>query len=139
MRRRGLDPEVIPGDHTEESGIRAARTLLDGGRLDGPDAVTAVLASNDRTAAGFLDTVFRSGVAVPQQMSVVGYDDSRLARLAYINLTTVAQDVPELARRAVSTVVGRLAEPGEPADIRLEPRLVIRGTTAPRPAEPGQR
>lgn len=137
MRRHGLDPHVVPGDHTEQSGILAAQRVL----AAVPDVVgpiTAVLASNDRSAAGFLDTAMRAGVAVPQDMSVVGYDDSRLARLAYINLTTVAQDVPELARQAVNAVVDRIAEDphdaAAPRDILLEPKLVVRGTTAPPPS-----
>lgn len=136
MRRHALDPDVVPGDHTEQSGIRAAQQLLAHDPA-GAGRVTAVLASNDRSAAGFLDTVVRAGVAVPQNMSVVGYDDSRLARLAYINLTTVAQDVPELARQAVSAVVHRIvddADAAPPRDILLEPRLVVRGTTAPPPS-----
>ncbi|HEY5877611.1 MAG TPA: LacI family DNA-binding transcriptional regulator [Nakamurella sp.] len=136
MRRHGLNPDVMPGDHNEQSGIRAAQQLLADGRA-GTDRVTAVLASNDRSAAGFLDTMLRAGVAVPQQMSIVGYDDSRLARLAYINLTTVAQDVHELARQSVAAVVGRIAgnrdAAGPARDILLEPKLVVRGTTAPPP------
>jgi len=135
MRRHDLEPQVITGDHSEESGIHAAQILLDGGNLAGDDPVTAVLASNDRSAAGCLDTLLRAGIEVPGQLSVVGYDDSRLARLAYINLTTVAQNVPEIARRAVSTITDRLVvDPDRsyrPRDILLEPRLVVRGTTAP--------
>jgi DNA-binding LacI/PurR family transcriptional regulator len=135
MRRHALDPAVVPGDHTEQSGIRAARDLLATAGSAPAGRITAVLASNDRTAVGFLDTLLRAGVAVAKEMSVVGYDDSRLARLASIDLTTVAQDVPELAGQAVTVAIGRIdQDPGaeaRPRTILLEPRLVVRGTTAP--------
>ena len=128
MRRHGLVPDVVKGDHTEESGVRAAGRLLD--RTEG---ITAVLAGNDRCAVGVVDTLRRAGVDVPGDISVIGYDDSRLARLTHIDLTTVAQDAEQTARLAVEAVVERLEgdvnQP--PRDILLNPRLVIRGTTGP--------
>ena len=128
MRRHGLTADVVRGDHTEESGVRAARHLL-----DGTDQITAVLAGNDRCAVGVLDTLFRAGVEVPGEISVIGYDDSRLARLTHIDLTTVAQDAEQMARLAVEAVVERLeGDAGmAPRDILLDPRLVVRGTTGP--------
>jgi DNA-binding LacI/PurR family transcriptional regulator len=130
MRRHGLVPDVVRGDNTEESGVRAARDLL--GAADG---VTAVLAGNDRCAVGMLDTLRRAGVDVPGDISVVGYDDSRLARLAHIDLTTVAQDAEHTARLAVEAVVERLESDvaAAPRDVLLAPRLVVRGTTGPAP------
>ncbi|MCE0765751.1 LacI family transcriptional regulator [Pseudonocardia kujensis] len=131
VRRHGLAPDVVPGDHTEESGVQAARALL-----DDPGEVTAVFAGNDRCAVGVLDTLRRAGVAVPAEISVMGYDDSRLARLTHVDLTTVAQDAPEMARLAVEAVVARLEGDGDapPRDLTLAPRLVERGTTGPAPA-----
>ena len=128
MRRRGLTPDVVKGDHTEESGVRAARDLL-----AGTDAVTAVLAGNDRCAVGVLYTLRRAGVEVPGDVSVIGYDDSRLARLSHIDLTTVAQNAEQTARLAVEAVVERLEGDASmpPRDLLLDPRLVIRSTTGP--------
>jgi DNA-binding LacI/PurR family transcriptional regulator len=57
---------------------------------------------NDRCAVGVHDVPLRAGVAVPEEISVVGYDDSSLARLAHINLTTVAQDTGTMAVLAVA-------------------------------------
>ena len=51
-----------------------------------------MITSNDRCAVGLLDALARLGVAVPGSVSVVGYDDSALARLAHVDLTTVSQD-----------------------------------------------
>jgi DNA-binding LacI/PurR family transcriptional regulator len=129
MRGHGLAGQirVIPGDHTEEAGIRAAPGLL-----DGPS--TAVVASNDRCALGLLDRLVRLGAGVPASMSVVGYDDSMLARLGHVDLTTVSQDAPGQAAAAVTLLAERLDQGRtEPREVVLPPRLIIRSTTAPPP------
>ncbi len=131
MRRRGLAAQawIIPGDHTEEAGIRAAAMLL-----AAPDLPTAVMASNDRCAVGLLDALTRRDVPVPGSLSVVGYDDSALARLAHVDLTTVSQDARQQAERAVALAVERLeGDRTAPREVVLAPHLVARSTTAPPP------
>jgi DNA-binding LacI/PurR family transcriptional regulator len=83
----------------------------------------------------------RAGVSVPGQISVIGFDDSHLARLAHINLTTVGQDIPRLADLAVVRALARLDGQHAPGrETVIAPRLVIRGTTAPPGRQPpGQR
>ncbi len=128
MLGQGLDGHlrIVPGDHTEEAGGRAAATLL-----AGHSVVTAVITSNDRCAVGLLDALVRLGVGVPGSMSVVGYDDSMLARLAHVDLTTVSQDARQQAEQAVALAVQRL-EDGRTArrEVVLTPHLVLRSTTA---------
>lgn len=129
MRRHGLAGRVrvVPGDHTESGGARAARELVVRGR----SLSTAVLTSNDRAALGLMDVLVRSGVRVPQDVSVVGYDDSSLAQLAHVDLTSVNQAAEQQAEGAVLAAAERVE--GQRADARelvLEPRLVVRGTTA---------
>jgi DNA-binding LacI/PurR family transcriptional regulator len=127
MSRHGLTGQsrVIPGDHTEEAGIGAAPALLEG-------KSTAVIASNDRCAVGLLDRLARLGVDVPGDISVVGYDDSTLARLGHVDLTTVSQDAPRQAEEAVALLASRLDDGRtDPREVVLPPRLVIRSTTAP--------
>ncbi|HEY4462555.1 MAG TPA: LacI family DNA-binding transcriptional regulator [Streptosporangiaceae bacterium] len=137
MRRHDLAGRmrIIPGDHTEEAGIRAAATL---GAADPPP--TAVITSNDRCAVGLLDAFARRGVPVPGSRSVVGYDDSMLARLAHVDLTSVSQDAGGQAEQAVALAVERL-ETGRTArrEVVLTPRLVVRSTTAAPPGEPEDR
>ncbi|MFI6074290.1 LacI family DNA-binding transcriptional regulator [Actinoplanes sp. NPDC051343] len=90
---------------------------------------TAVTVFNDRCATGVLDVLARAGVRVPEDVSVVGYDDSRLARLAHVDLTTIAQDTAAMACLAVDQAVARVE--GRPVAAReciVPPRLVIRGT-----------
>lgn len=129
MRRHGLADraEVIPGAHTEQAGAAAARALL-----AGPALPSAVLASNDRCAMGLLDVLTRAGVDVPGELSLVGYDDSRLSDNPRIDLTTVHQDAEALAQHAVRLTVELLEGiPESDRDVVLEPELVVRGTTAP--------
>jgi DNA-binding LacI/PurR family transcriptional regulator len=129
MKQQGLPEEirVVPGGEAEEDGAAAARMLVDSGVPD------AVVTYNDRSAVGLLDVFVRSGVAIPDDVSVVGYDDSQVARLPYLRLTTVSQDAAEMAARAVGRAIARIE--GEQIDAReviLAPHLVVRGTTAPR-------
>jgi DNA-binding LacI/PurR family transcriptional regulator len=129
MRRAGLADRVriIPGDHTEEGGIRAGRHLA-----AAADRPSAVVASNDRCAVGLLDAFVRAGLGVPTDISIVGYDDSSLARLVHVDLTTVNQDAAAQARHAVAAVVERLdGGRTERREVVLHPRLVVRGSTGP--------
>lgn len=127
MRRHGLAGQlrIITGDCTEEAGARAAQALL-----EGQDLPTAVVAANDRSAIGLLDTLVRAGVDVPGRVSIVGYDDSILSRLA--GLTTLSQASESQARHAVAAAVERL-DGGRttPRDVVLAPELIVRGTTGP--------
>src|SRR5664279_953361 len=128
MHRHGLDAEIhiVPGGLTEEDGAEAARELL--ALTPRP---TAVAVFNDRSATGLLDVFRNAGVRVPQDISVVGFDDSRLARLSHVDLTTVAQDAGRMARLAVGRAIDRLdgtATGGR--EIVIPPRLIRRGTTA---------
>ena len=124
----GVRGRVVEGAFDEEAGSAAARRLLAGG-WDG----TAVVAASDRVALGVLDVLLREGVPVPQRVSVTGYDDSQLAQLQHVRLTSVSQDPAEQARRAVEVAVRRLEDgpEEEPADVVLTPRLVVRDTTGP--------
>ena len=128
MRSEGLTEhaKVIAGAHNEQAGAAAARAML-----AEPELPTAVLAGNDRCALGLLDVFTRAGVDVPGQLSLIGYDDSRLSDNPRIDLTTVHQDAAGLARHAVQLAVEMLEEKRRgPKDVVLEPKLVVRGTTA---------
>jgi DNA-binding LacI/PurR family transcriptional regulator len=128
MNRHGLGGHirVLPGGLTEEDGATAARVLL--AARPRPTAVMAF----DRCATGVLDVFLRSGVAVPGDISVVGFDDTHLARLAHIDLTTVGQDITRLAGLAVGRAIARLEGEEPPGGERVvAPHLVVRGTTAP--------
>lgn len=130
LLRHALDEgEILPGGPGEEDGARAARRLLAGERFP-----TAIAAFNDRCAVGVLDVLSRAGIPVPGDVSLVGYDDSRLARLSSVDLTTVAQDAERITTLAVGRAVDRL----DGATVRareqvVPPRLAVRTSTAPPP------
>jgi len=129
MRRHGLDREVhvLAGDHTESSGARAMRQILS----SSPSLPTAVFAYNDRSAVGVLDALFREGLRVPEDISVVGYDDSALAQLPGVRLTTVNQNPTRQAELAVDAVLAQIeGRQMEITDTAVDPRLVERATTA---------
>jgi DNA-binding LacI/PurR family transcriptional regulator len=128
VRAAALPELTLPGGLTEREGAAAAAAMLEADTLP-----SAVFAFNDRCALGVMDFLIRAGVTVPQQVSVLGFDDSPLAGLAHIDLTTIRQDSAGLARAAVQRLVGRLDDPaadGGAVDIAREPTLIVRGSTA---------
>jgi DNA-binding LacI/PurR family transcriptional regulator len=131
MRRAGLADaaRVVHGGLTEDDGARAAAELLGSG-----PAPTAVAAFNDRCAAGLLHVLRAAGRRIPEELSLVGFDDDRLAALPHVDLSTVRQDAPGLAGHAVARAVARLAgEAADGSETVVPPRLVVRGSTAPPP------
>jgi DNA-binding LacI/PurR family transcriptional regulator len=129
MERLGLDEHVVTvrGDYTEEAGAEAARALLERGELP-----TAVMASNDQVALGLLLGLARSGVRVPEEVSLAGYDDSRMARLSSVDLTTVRQDPGLMGASAVEAAVRRIDRPDlPPTETVVEPTLVVRSSSGP--------
>jgi len=92
---------------------------------------TAVIAANDLCAIGLLDTMFRRGIRVPDDLSVIGYDDARFGIIPGIDLTSVRQDIPRMAKLAVKTITERLDSPNRKTkDVVLRPKLIVRHTTA---------
>jgi DNA-binding LacI/PurR family transcriptional regulator len=135
MRAHGLGDgiRVIRGGDTEEDGATAVRAVRD-------TDPTAVLTFNDRAAMGLLDALVRARVDVPGDISLVGYDDSPLARLAHVDLTTVSQNTPELTEHAVAAVIERLdGGRTEHREVVVQPELVVRGTTGPPPGHRSDR
>jgi DNA-binding LacI/PurR family transcriptional regulator len=125
MHRHGLDSQarIISGGLTEGDGATAAAALL-------AHPPTAVTVFNDRCATGVIDVLRRAGRTVPGDISVVGYDDSSLARLTHINLTTIAQDTATMTNLAMSRVVDRIGGANiARREVIVPPHLVVRGTT----------
>ena len=104
MHRHGLDADirVVPA-------VSPRRTAPKRRARSSPaPRPTAVAVFNDRCATGVLDVLRKAGLVVPRDISVVGFDDSRLARLSHVDLTTVAQDAGRMATLAVGRAVERL-------------------------------
>jgi LacI family transcriptional regulator len=118
---------VVEGDFLFESGYPAAVRLLD---LAEPP--TAILASNDNMAVGALQAARARGLRVPEDLSIVGYDDSEKASIVTPALTTVRQPLEELGRTAVSLLTRLLdRQRVEALHVELAIKLVVRDSTAP--------
>ncbi len=135
-RREGLDRAtdeqwvevtvVGPQRPTVEGGAAAAQAVLDAG-------VTAAITFNDVVAVGLTRELQERGVRVPQDLSVVGFDDTFLAELVTPALTSVGADLRELGRQAADLLAGRLAAPHDPAPAEatlLPMTLAVRSSTA---------
>ncbi|MCH0540828.1 LacI family DNA-binding transcriptional regulator [Streptomyces sp. MUM 203J] len=131
MREHGLGSEALveQGDLTEEGGYRAMVRLL--GAAETPARrPTAVFAFNDIACVGALSAAEETGLRVPRDLSLVGYDNTYLSRLRHLWLTTVDNGSGEVGRRAARCLLERIAEPaGEGRLILSAPRLEVRGTT----------
>jgi DNA-binding LacI/PurR family transcriptional regulator len=131
MRRLGLAGEirVARGDFTEEGGYRGARQLL---ACDPPP--TAIFASNDLAAVGALNAIEEVGLSVPRSVSLVGYDNTALASLRHVSLTTVHQPRREIGQMAMKALLRRIdGAESRARRVVLDPQLIDRETTAPPP------
>jgi LacI family transcriptional regulator len=125
--------EVVLAGDLEAGKARIGNKSHDLGALVRRRRITGIVCVNDSTALEVLDHLEREGLAVPEDVSVVGFDDIPTAGLARISLTTVAQPVPALAEDAVRLLCGRIdgSLKGKPKVVRHKVSLVGRGTTAP--------
>lgn len=132
MAAAGLSSDGLleTGDFSYDAGLIAARTLLD--RAD----VTAVIAANDQTAVATLAAVRGRGLRVPEDLSLISFDDTPIVRFASPALTAVSQPIADITARAVERIIdacaGRAAASSGP--VVLPSTLIVRESTR-RPRE----
>lgn len=132
VTRHGLRDSalVVPGGQAQIDGQRAALRLLEQDRLP-----TALIAYNDDTALAAMGVLAQQRMAVPADLSVIGWDDSQLAALSLVGLTSVIQRPGELARLAVQRVIDRISQRRvTEREIILQPGLRVRASTGAPPA-----
>lgn len=128
MTAHGLEITVEQADMTEEGGYRAAVRLL-----GGAGRPTAVFAVNDISCIGAMSAAHELGLRVPQDVSMVGYDNTSLAQVRHLWLTSIDNASMEVGRRSGRALIRRMADPSLPAEEQLiRPTLRVRGSTAPR-------
>lgn len=112
---------IVEGDHTMEGGMASAEKLMN-------DLPTAIMCSNDMLAIGVLHQLSRSGLRVPGDVSVVGFDDIHMAAMVIPPLTSIQMSRSDLAAAAVSALRGHL-EGSPKREYRIDTRLVVREST----------
>ena len=129
MEAHGLDvwPEAIqPGDFTIKGGRRAMARLLE------RDPPTAVFGASDAIAIGAIQEAKARGFRVPQDLSVVGFDDIDFAEVFDPPLTTIFQPRREMGRKAMQALQRLIRDPRTPSDdVRLDFKLIVRESAAP--------
>jgi LacI family transcriptional regulator len=137
LRSDDAPPALIAhGDFGYASGAAIAARWC---ALPAPRRPTGIVCGNDAMAIGALCAIAGAGLAVPGDLSIVGYDDLPQAPFSVPPLTTVAQPLHELAAVAVERLLARIEAPArapEPAHVLLPVRLVVRGSTGPPPLAP---
>jgi LacI family transcriptional regulator len=131
LTRAGIAPDsslVALGNFTETGGHDAMEELLAGAG----GGLTAVFAANDLSAIGAINAIVASGRSVPGDISVVGFDDLRLARYTSPALTTIRQPASEIARHSTELLLGMIEgrQPGKLHHL-FPPELIVRDSTAP--------
>ena len=129
MRECGFADHILTaeGAHTEKGGSNGAQQLLGSKRLP-----TAIFASNDLCAIGAMNALEEANLNVPSDVSLIGYDNTSLAALRHIALTSVDQPGNEMGRMALERLSERInGTRTEPRHDVVAPSLVVRSTTAP--------
>lgn len=133
MKKMKLQSEIVigHGSFTEAGGYQGARELL-----EHRPRPTAIFAANDLAAIGAMNAIEESGLRVPQDISLVGYDNTSLAAMRHLSLTTVHQPRLDIGQMAMDLLVERIrGVRSKPRRVVLGPTLVVRSTTAPPPRE----
>jgi LacI family transcriptional regulator len=126
MRRHHLEPDVIETWYSEEGGYRAALQAFD--RVEPP---TAIFAGADIAALGVLRAAEEQGLRVPEDLTVVGYDNIYMATIGRVSLTTVDQSGHLTGSASARLLLERIDGRTEPKQFVVAPRLFTRGTSGP--------
>jgi LacI family transcriptional regulator len=123
-----LDPQLVKeGDFLQPSGFAGGNALL-----SLPTPPTAIFASSDMMALGVMDAARTHGLRIPEDLSLIGFDDIPMAAVAHPGLTTVRQPLEEIGRIATEILLRAIENPEDPPEVVVVPtELIIRGTTAP--------
>jgi LacI family transcriptional regulator len=122
--KQGLQITMVDGDFEEESGAAAIARMLESNQ-----PFDAIFAGNDNMAIGALEALRRTGLRVPEDVAVAGFDDIPLAR--HLGITTVRVRIAELGERALTRLLDGLAKGDVGGDELHAPELVVRSTTEP--------
>lgn len=127
LRQRGIQikPEnIVDGEYSFESGVNGAKQLLANKKIP-----TAIFASNDEIAAGALFACRLEGVDIPNQISIVGFENSPFSRQTWPKLTTAEQPTPQIAMSATELLLKQIRNQSVDQVIEYNPTLLVRDST----------
>lgn len=125
MKAAGLAPKVFAGSWAIESGHKAAREILATKKLP-----TAIFCANDHLAIGVLKVLHEHGIQIPDQISVVGYDNIPESQYLIPSLTTIRPDFDALGKAAIDKMLMQLRQGTAKEEVMLKPELIVRHSTA---------
>lgn len=133
LRAQGLPPEtvqILNGDYSIESGYRLTMQQIKQAKAGSSLPFTAIFAGNDLMAVGALRALKQAGIAVPDQIEVIGFDDIELSRLVEPPLSTISQPAREMGARSAELLLQLIAgKKPRPKIWTMQTSLVLRGTT----------
>jgi len=129
--RRYLDPDaeppVVSSLYTVEGGEASATGLL-------REGMTAIMCGSDLMALGAIRAATNAGLSVPEDVSIIGFDDSTLLAFTKPPLTTLRQPVTSMSQAVVHLMLQAMQGNVDPTELRFNPELIVRGSTAPPPS-----
>jgi DNA-binding LacI/PurR family transcriptional regulator len=127
LRECGIAPSpewLIEGDHALDGGILAMEKLVAGSEFP-----TAVMCSNDMTAIGVLHKAYREGLRIPDDLSIIGFDDVFMAHVMFPPLTSIQMSRFDIARAAVAALRAHIEGKSPKREYKVDTHLVVREST----------
>lgn len=125
---------ILAGNYQQQTGYEITRTCLQS--VESPP--TAIFASNDLSAFGAMDAARECGFSIPEDISIIGFDDIPQASLVYPSLTTVRQPLEQMGKDAVRILLEHIEDPSRPPQrVELETQLIIRDSCRPYQSKKG--
>ncbi len=123
MKSKSLFSEdlVYQGDYTLESGYKVGLELIEKDKLP-----TAILSSSDLMAIGVIRAFDDNDIRVPEDVSIIGYDDFEISKYVTPRLTTIAQDFYSVAIKSIEVLLDMINSDGEAGEIIIKPKLILR-------------
>lgn len=131
-KQMGISVTFVSSGGTIDDGFNTVKMLKDAGDLDRPDGPTAFVCFNDECAVGVISCLRKLGILVPDQFSVIGFENSGLATMDAFDLTSVGPNPHEVAAAIVDLAIKRAeGDESDPQIIYQPTTLVQRGSTGP--------
>jgi DNA-binding LacI/PurR family transcriptional regulator len=124
MKEAGLTSRVFPGTWAIDSGYQAGKEILELRELP-----TAIFCANDHLAIGVMKVLHERGIQIPEQVSIVGYDDIPESQYLMPSLTTIRPDFNGLGKAAIDKMIRKLRQGTVEEAVMLKPELQVRIST----------